>query len=533
APTLLVTVLAFLAAASPAAAQLDGVSLMREGKALFRSGLYRAALLRYREANAAGLDSALLHYNLGITHYKLEQYPEAQLWLERARQDPALTPLAAYNLGLTHRAAGQTADAQRWFEIAEANAGNGDFKTLARRAADSLHEQRQTVSAASAEAARTPVRQRREAPPGELNIFVTAAYGQDDNVNRSPAEPYVDLAFPGQPLVTPEPVSATYVPVNVLAEYVLHNEAVDSDFVFGYQMDGDYYLTGELSNDEATQRLYMGADLVLDARDNRRRTLESAFFVTRHHQRNFDPDDGLDRDINDVDISTRFYYTAAGIEAEFDHTLGAWRWGFDMHLERREHDRNAIVANYDNEIYLVKASIDYALNDATAVSFGMRSHRRVYDARLSRDLNGDLLSTNSALEYDYQGFDLGLSRRLLDSIELELEYLRLDRTDRFLGYGDYTQDVVGLHAVFRPNRRFFLSFGATSRVYDYTNAFAFNDPAAGPKELEDLSTELFAEFHITDDLSVSAELAVTDVTSTDARAQYSRAQTVFGVTWRR
>jgi len=70
-------------------------------------------------------------------------------------------------------------------------------------------------------------------------------------------------------------------------------------------------------------------------------------------------------------------------------------------------------------------------------------------------------------------------------------------------------------------------------VYDYTNAFAFNDPAAGPKELEDLSTELFAEFHITDDLSVSAELAVSDVTSTDARAQYSRAQTVFGVTWRR
>jgi hypothetical protein len=78
-----------------------------------------------------------------------------------------------------------------------------------------------------------------------------------------------------------------------------------------------------------------------------------------------------------------------------------------------------------------------------------------------------------------------------------------------------------------------LSVGATSRVYDYPNAFAFNEPAAGPKELEASETELLAEFQITSTLAVSLELATTDVTSTDARAEYSRTQTVLGVTWRR
>jgi hypothetical protein len=111
--------------------------------------------------------------------------------------------------------------------------------------------------------------------------------------------------------------------------------------------------------------------------------------------------------------------------------------------------------------------------------------------------------------------------------------LRLDRTDLFAGYNDYVQDIVGLRAVYRPQRRFALSLGATSRVYDYPNAFAFNDPATGPKELDGLDTALLAEFHVTSTLAVSLELASTDVTSTDSRAEYSRTQTVVGVTWRR
>ena len=521
-----VTVLVLLSAAAPAAHAADD-SLMREGNSLFRAGLYRAALLRYREASADGSSSALLDYNLGVTHYRLEQYAEAEAALERASGDATLHALATYNLGLTRRAAGDTAGAQSSFDAAAEAADDGDLRRLARRAAESVNAQPQSAPSE----ARASTWQRPDTRIGEFNLLVTAAYGEDDNVNRTPAAPYVDLSDPGQPLVVPEPVAGTYVPMNLLAEYVVHNE--DSDFLVGFELDGDYYPYDELANDEETRRLHMGVNLVLGERENRRRTLESAFFVTEHFQLNFDTDDGIDRDINGFDISTRFMYKSAGVEGEFGHQLGDWRWGFDMLLERREYETPPILMNLDNELAFLKVGVGYELNDKTELSFGLRSYRRTYDTRLARGLDGVLLSTNSALEYDYQGAEIGMRRRLLKSVDLEFDYLRLNRTDGFVGYNDYIQDVVGLRAVYRPNARFLLSLGATSRVYEYANAFAFDEPLAGSKELEDMGGELYTEFNLKKGWSLSARVATTDVTSTDARAEYSRMQTMFGVTWRR
>ena len=133
------TVLLLMAAAASAAEPADGDSLMREGNSLFRSGLYRAALLRYREASVNGSSSPLLDYNLGVTQYRLGEYAEAEVALERASRDAQLRALATYNLGLTRRAAGDTADAQRWFDAAAAAADDGDLRRLARRAAESVH----------------------------------------------------------------------------------------------------------------------------------------------------------------------------------------------------------------------------------------------------------------------------------------------------------------------------------------------------------------------------------------------------------
>ena len=59
-------------------------ALLEEGNSLMRAGVYRTALLRYREAAAAGLDSPLLHHNLGVAFYRLERYPEAAAAFERA-----------------------------------------------------------------------------------------------------------------------------------------------------------------------------------------------------------------------------------------------------------------------------------------------------------------------------------------------------------------------------------------------------------------------------------------------------------------
>ncbi len=48
-----------------------------DGNRLFRDDLYWAALLRYRQAADEGLSSPLLHYNMGIAHYRAGQHVRA------------------------------------------------------------------------------------------------------------------------------------------------------------------------------------------------------------------------------------------------------------------------------------------------------------------------------------------------------------------------------------------------------------------------------------------------------------------------
>jgi tetratricopeptide (TPR) repeat protein len=520
---LLIGISAFTSAL-PAAAE-DGLALMREGNALLESALHRAALARYREAQDAGIASPLLDYNIGVASYRLGRYDDAIAAFESAYQDPALAPLAAYNLGLAHRSAGNGSDAKRWFELAAAEGDGTPLETLA-------HRNAQTSSSEAAPAEVESTRAARHAPrrAAEVNLFVRTGIGNDSNPNRSPEEPYVDLGQPGDPLIEPEPLPTLHTPLNATVEYVIHNEAGDSDFVIGYDVDADFY-DEYFANDESTQRLRMGASMLLGETANRRRHFESGVFVTEHYQRNFDPDTGIDRNLGDFDIWQQFSYDSAGLQTDFTHTLGRWEWSLDAHLERREYEEVDLVADYDSDLILVKASADYAFSDAMSLRFAAHSYKRRFDDRPSRDLTGISLSTYPAIDYDYQGVEIGLERRLTSWMDLDFSYMRLDRTDLFEGYADYAQDVASLRIEMHPGRRVSVSLGATSRTYEYPNAFAFNDPAADLKELSDVVADLQVDIAVTKALAILVGLEATDVTSTDTRAEYTRARSLLGISW--
>jgi hypothetical protein len=521
-----------LLTADCARAQPRAQALLDEGNSLMRAGVYRTALLRYREAAAAGLDSALLHYNLGVAYYRVERYPEAAEEFEQASTDDRLAALARYNSGLARRAAGDDVAAEGSFRAAADISRNRDLRRLAERAAElsSIREPSPARDQRRSSAVRRPTEESRV---GEFELRATARLGQDDNIYRSPAEPYVDLANAASPTVTPVVQSASFTPVDLLAAYSLHNEAGDTDFQFVYALDADFYPTESSSANRLSQRVSMGADILLGERNRRRRELQSAFFVRDHQETNFDPDTGLDREIDGEDISDRFSYQASGVEGEFDHRLGAWSWALDMRFERREYDAIPLVANYDHDYYYTSVSFERDIKSATALTFGVRRYSRVYDTRPARDLNGDLLTTSPAEEYDYNGVELGIERQLTRTIDLDFDYLRVERTDTFLGYYDYREDAVRLRAVFRPNDHFHLSVGGVARTYDYPNALAYNEPTAGPRELDERGLEALAEFRLGRRWSLHAALDNTDVTSTDARAAYTRARTTLGATWRR
>ena len=533
--SLSVVALISLLTLSPVQAQLDADSAMQEANALFRSGLYNAALMRYREARAAGLDSPLLHYNLGVVYYRLREYDDAAYWLEQAVVDDRLAPLAAYNLGLVHRAAGMEGEAQRWFERA-ATGPDRALRELAARAQTSEPGERTAGPVGNGAARRADDPREPLGAPGRLGKFevlASARYGQDNNVYGGPAEPYVDLSSAGQPTVTPVVYSAGFLPVDVVAQYVMENEAGDTDFIFGYRMNGDFY-DAEFSNaNRVSQRFDIGADIVLGEKAKRRRTVQSAFFLRSQAETNFDPDSGLDRSIGSVDLSDRYSYRAAGVEGEFGHEIGAWYWGLEMQLEKRIHEDLTPIQNNDHEFFFSAATVEYAFSEKTTLSFGMRRYRRVYDERLARDLDGALLAANDVLRYDYRGVQLGLSRRIARSFRVDLDLLAVERVDEYLGYYDYNQHVARLRASYRPHPRVALTVSAVARTYEYPNAFAFNEPTAPLRETDSSGIELDFEFRVNDRMAVWAGIDSVDVTSTDPRAAYARTLSMLGLIWRR
>jgi len=71
----------------------------------------------------------------------------------------------------------------------------------------------------------------------------------------------------------------------------------------------------------------------------------------------------------------------------------------------------------------------------------------------------------------------------------------------------------------------------TYNLYDFANAFAFHNPAAGRKTQESLIAKVLASYRITRGLSIFAEGRLKETVSNDIRIQYDRTQYVLGVRW--
>ena len=123
---------AMLALGTPATSEArTAEELFADGNRLFRDDLYWAALLRYRQAADAGMNSALLHYNTGVAHYKAGQYDRARFELEAAAKSARLEVVAHYNLGLNAWAAGANEEALSWFRLARDQQQNPQISKLA------------------------------------------------------------------------------------------------------------------------------------------------------------------------------------------------------------------------------------------------------------------------------------------------------------------------------------------------------------------------------------------------------------------
>jgi len=523
----LALLMAVLCLSAPATAVADAYGAFQDGNRLFRDDLYWAALLRYREATEAGLDTPMLHFNTGVAHYKAQQHIRARVSLLKAAETPQLRVISHFNLGLNAYAAGDRDEALDWFRRARDQQENEKIAELAAIAISRLQVERRETNPVLVREERR--REKEKSPVGfEINARVGA--GSDDNIFRAPNQTYIDFADPTTPIVVPVIYSGTFVPVDFRARYAV-NSLKWENFFGTYRLSGKFYDGDQENNaDEYVHELRFGSEF--DRREGDRRSrVYSAFTFAQHDEQYFDPDTGNPRTQGGQEITDRMNYKRYGPELSVLQGFGKFSFGLRMKGQLWDYAETELVPEYDHEFFVFGGSAQYKFASWSLLRLTVEKSSRRYSDRPSFDLNGNQLITNPALRYDYLEYGVLARQRITDDIWFGFGYALMDREDRYVGYNDFTRDTYGFEFHWSPGRRFDLELNANYRVYDYPNAFAFHNPVAGPKTLETADGELLATWRLTTHFKLLAEIDYRESTSTDFRIAYDRTRYSLSLTW--
>ncbi len=524
---LLLAATAALAPVRPATA-MTAEQYFEDGNRLFRDDLYWAALLRYRQAADEGLDTPLLHYNTGVAHYRAMQHIRAREALLKASRDPSLRVASHYNLGLNAFALGDNQEALRWFRLVRDQEQN---KILQRYAVVAISRIRDMESGPDefdvrvAEATRAKKRKF-----ADMEFRVRVGFGSDDNVFRTPSQPYVDLSDPDQPLVTPTVQSGVFMPVALNAKFKINSLPYEG-FYTAYRAIGRYYQDKDLENaNEYILEASVGNEYERQE-GSRKRQVFSAFTIAKSDETYYDPDDGVTRSANGIIVDDRMNYLRYGPELSLRQSHERLAVGLDLKGQLWDYKDTEVLPEYDHEYFLIGAYAQYRLSPTSLVRLTAETFSRRYGDRPSFDLDGAQRLGNPEVRYDYIAATLRARQRITDSIWFGVDVGRTERTDKYVGYNDYTRDDYELIIQWRPTRRFNMRAGGVYRLYDYPNAFAFHNPAASIKTQENLDARISGQFRMTRSLSLVGRARYRETVSNDTRIQYERWEFILGVLW--
>jgi tetratricopeptide (TPR) repeat protein len=500
---------AMLVAPSVAAADTEAAqAAFDKANAAFRNQDYAAALAGYNDAMALGKDNARLFYNMGLAHYHLGQYSQARWAYTEAGKDDRVAALAYYQLGILATREGDEQSAEKWFRQSRAKADSAKLRLLSDRALEKIG-----------------------AAPPRFEAAFAVGFGYDSNAFRSPSEPYIDVSQDPPAAVVPVVQTGSYLPIRIGAAYL--NPVSDrSTFIATYRHRGDYYTSAAVDNaDEFDHRLRVGMERALGDGNSSSRQFSYAAEIRSHGETNFDRDDGLDRFDDGVSIADRYDYIGAGVDAELRNRIGNVRYEIEGGYAMRDYEDVSTTSSYDLSNFWMSGALKIPLARTTRLEIGYEFYVRSFDERRAKDENGDSSGSNPTLEYEYSTLEFGIRHRFSETVVAELVYLMTDRTDRFVGYNDYTRDKISFETTIDLSDSFEVEVEIDYRDQQYPNAFAFDNPTQPAKEYQELEFEASARYRFTDQFSLRFDLEQEDVQSSDPRGEYDRLRTSLSVYW--
>ena len=503
---------------APAAMGATASELFADGNRLFHEDLYWAALLRYGQAADAGMQNPLLDYNTGVAHYKAKQYQRAFDAFLKAEQYGPLQPISAYNLGLSAYRMGNTEDALRWLRQARDQDQRRDISKLAARAIDRIDKEelvtRNTAVIVEARKAERPIT--------NLDIRLRVGAGFDDNVYRTPATSYTDVSDPNNPVrVNPVVQSGMFIPVNVSARYQV-NTFENEGFFTSYRYGGRFYQDKVLNQaDEYLQELALGSEFRRKD-ESRERRVYAAFKVAQHKDIYFDPATGVERIVNGEDISDRMSFVRYGPEFWMQEKFGPLTIGGRVKGQLWNYETVQEVPEWDHQFWLGGLNAQWRYSESSLIRAWGEYYTRRFGQRPSYELDGSQPANNPTVRYDYVEYGIAARQRITSAMWFGLNFELTDREDRHVGYNNYSRTKYSVDYNLNVGQRFDVRATGAYSNFEYENAFAFNNPAAGDKTLEIFEVSAAVIYQLGDSFELTGEYYLRDVTSSDTRIEYGR-----------
>lgn len=156
------------------------------GVQAFKAQDYAQAIVYFEQAQAQGIDSPVLHYNLAVSYFKQQRYDQAKQSFELAAQQDTLAAISYYNLGLVALKKAQLQTAKQAFKESFTLADDERLKLLSARQLEKL----------------LPSTKQKEVAPKRLSGFASLGWVHDSNVRQvnddlptvnTEADSYLDL----------------------------------------------------------------------------------------------------------------------------------------------------------------------------------------------------------------------------------------------------------------------------------------------------------------------------------------------------
>ncbi|MGM0449791.1 MAG: tetratricopeptide repeat protein [Pseudomonadota bacterium] len=221
---LILGLLASVSVPASEADQLGPQEQFRAGVEAFKAGELSRSRELLEAAWNGGVETTALHYNLGVVHFKLGEYEEAEAHFGRLL-DSSQRDLALYNLGLVARADSRESKARAYFQQV---ADEAEEDALRRLAQSRLEPEKEKASP--------------ERPESTLEGLASLSAGYEDNISRLPdtgpsqvSDSFSNalLALRGNPLVTGDGEHSDALEVSVAAYRRHYHSESDYSADFG------------------------------------------------------------------------------------------------------------------------------------------------------------------------------------------------------------------------------------------------------------------------------------------------------------